>query len=152
MFSYIMVTNNFFFLWDNDDICFIYKVQFDFNSDCSLKQQLIDKHIAILWHITRTMSRPVVARTPLYYMLLAEKLQLPILQSLILPYIWSTQWSTTLEVRTPFHHLFYIYSQTCIKRSLLRQRQSDLLRQVTSQMRFNSYEIFLWLDKKKVTF
>jgi len=34
------------------------------------------------------------------------------------------------------------YSQTCIKRSLLGQRKSGLLRQVTSQKRFNSYKIF----------
>jgi len=34
------------------------------------------------------------------------------------------------------------YSQTCIKRSLLGQRESGLVRQVTSLKRFNSYEIF----------
>jgi len=48
---------------------------------------------------------------------------------------------------------FYNYhkanSQTCIKRSPLRQRKSGLLRQV----RFNSFILnFLWQDKKiKVT-
>ena len=45
----------------------------------------------------------------------------------------------------------YIYSQTCIKRSLLGQRKGGLLRQVTSYKRFNSCKIFLQ-DKKKVTF
>ena len=33
------------------------------------------------------------------------------------------------------------YSQSCIKRSPLGQRLSDLIRQVTSLKRFNSYEI-----------
>jgi len=37
---------------------------------------------------------------------------------------------------------FYKYSQTCIKRSHLGQRESGLIRQVTSLKRFNSYEIF----------
>jgi hypothetical protein len=36
---------------------------------------------------------------------------------------------------------FQIYSQICIKRSPLGQRKSDLIRQVTSKKRFNSYEV-----------
>jgi hypothetical protein len=43
------------------------------------------------------------------------------------------------------------YSQTCIKRSPLRQRKSGLLIQVTSEKRFNSYEIFYDRTRKKVT-
>jgi hypothetical protein len=35
-----------------------------------------------------------------------------------------------------------IYSQTCIKRSPWEQRQSGLIRQVTSFKRFNLYEMF----------
>ena len=42
------------------------------------------------------------------------------------------------------------YSQTSIKRSSLGQRKSDLIRQVTSLMKFNSY--FLWYDQNMVTF
>ena len=34
-----------------------------------------------------------------------------------------------------------IYSQTCIERSPLRHRKNGLLRKVTSNKRFNSYEI-----------
>ena len=47
---------------------------------------------------------------------------------------------------------YYIYSQTCIKRSPLGQRNSDLLRQVTSLKRFNSYEIFYNRKRKKWPF
>jgi len=43
-----------------------------------------------------------------------------------------------------------MYSQTCIKRSLLGQGKSGLLRQVTSKKRFNSYEIFYDRTRKKV--
>jgi hypothetical protein len=38
--------------------------------------------------------------------------------------------------------LEFMYSQTCIKRSALGQSKSGLIRQVTSQKRFNSYELF----------
>jgi hypothetical protein len=44
-----------------------------------------------------------------------------------------------------------IYSQTCTKRSPLGQRKSDIIRQMTSQKRFTSYEIF-YDGKKKMTF
>ena len=40
-------------------------------------------------------------------------------------------------------------SQTCIKRSHLRQRKSVLLRQVTNQKIFNSYEIFYDRTRKR---
>ena len=39
------------------------------------------------------------------------------------------------------------YSQTSIKRSSLGQRKSDLIRQVTSLMKFNSYAIFFDMTK-----
>ena len=46
----------------------------------------------------------------------------------------------------------YIYSQTCIKRSPLGQRNSGLIRQVTSLKRFNSYEICYNRKRKKWPF
>ena len=51
----------------------------------------------------------------------------------------------------PFSHLIiyiHVYSQTYIKRSHLRPRKNGLIRQVTSQKRFNSYEIFYDMTKK----
>ena len=44
------------------------------------------------------------------------------------------------------------YSQTCIERSPVRKGKHCLLRQATSLKMFNSYKMFLWQDKKKVTF
>jgi hypothetical protein len=45
------------------------------------------------------------------------------------------------------------YSQTCIKRSPLEQRKSDLLRQVTSSLKkLNSYEIFYDRTGKRWSF
>jgi len=44
-------------------------------------------------------------------------------------------------------YMYIVYSQTCIKRSLLGQRKIGLIRQVTSYKRFNSYDIFY--DRKK---
>jgi hypothetical protein len=41
-----------------------------------------------------------------------------------------------------FQSLIYKYSQTCIKRSPLGHRKSDLIRQVTSKKRLYSYELF----------
>jgi hypothetical protein len=41
------------------------------------------------------------------------------------------------------------YSQSCIKRSPLRQLLSGLIRQVTSLKRFNSYEIFYDRTRKR---
>ena len=41
-----------------------------------------------------------------------------------------------------------IYSQTSIKRSYLGERKSGLIRQVTSLMRFNSYEMFIERTRK----
>jgi hypothetical protein len=37
---------------------------------------------------------------------------------------------------------YFSYSQTSIKRSPLGQRKSDIIRQMSSYRRFNSYEIF----------
>ena len=45
-----------------------------------------------------------------------------------------------------------MYSQTCIKRSPLGQRKSGLIRQVTSQKSFNSYEIFYGRTRKRWPF
>ena len=39
-------------------------------------------------------------------------------------------------------HTINKYRQTCIKRSHLGQRKSDLIRQMTSLKGFNSYEMF----------
>ena len=47
-----------------------------------------------------------------------------------------------LAINSCFLAIIYIYSQTCIKRSPLGQRKSDLIRQVTSYKRFNLYDIF----------
>ena len=49
------------------------------------------------------------------------------------------------------HIMKSTYSQTCVKRSHLGQRKCSLLRQVTSEKRFNSYKIF-HDDNLKMTF
>ena len=45
-----------------------------------------------------------------------------------------------------------VYSQTCIKRSPLGQRKNGLIRQVTSEKMFNSYEIFYDRTRKREPF
>ena len=47
---------------------------------------------------------------------------------------------------------FINYSQTCMKRPPLGQRKSDLIRQVTSIKRLNSYEIFYDRTRKRWPF
>ena len=47
---------------------------------------------------------------------------------------------------------FWLYCQTCMKRSSLGQRKSGLIRQVTSYKRFNSYEIFNDRTRKRCPF
>jgi hypothetical protein len=51
-----------------------------------------------------------------------------------------------------YNCIFYLYSQTCIKRSPLGQRNGDLLRQVTSSKRINSNEIFYDRTRKRWPF
>ena len=48
-----------------------------------------------------------------------------------------------------WHFVSFIYSQTCFKRSPLKQRIIGLLRQVTSLKRFNSYMKFSMTEQKK---
>ena len=48
-----------------------------------------------------------------------------------------------------YYYQIFKYSQSCIKRSPLRQRLSGLIRQVTSLKMLNSYEIFYDRTRKR---
>ena len=47
------------------------------------------------------------------------------------------------------HDVGTVYSQTCIKRSPLRQKKVTFIRQVNTYNKFNSYEIFFEMTRKR---
>ena len=55
-----------FWLDDDDDVCFVLEqhAELDFNSDSSLKQQSVGRHVALLRNIILFLSRIVFTHFP----------------------------------------------------------------------------------------